>query len=202
MRKKLYKSNGVKKATPADPLDMKDIKLLKAYFKKTNIRDWCLFTFNLNVGLRASDLLNLPQDLLIVNGEPVESFEIIESKTGKRRVIELNKGAQYALKLYYKKYAHKLKNTPYLFPSKTGKPLTLSSYDRILREAGKAVELPKTVTLSSHTARKTLGTTLFEKKVPIEVIQNLFMHSDPRTTLIYIDIYRKHAKAAYSKVNF
>ena len=202
MRKKIYKNNGIKKATPADPLDIKDIRLLKRYFKQTNIRDWCLFTFNLNVGLRASDLLNLTKDLLIIDGKPVDSFEIIEGKTGKRRVIQLNRGAQYALTLYYKHYAHKLKDTSYLFPSRTGKPLTLSSYDRILREAARAVNLPKTVTLSSHSARKTLGTTLFEKKVPIEVIQSLFGHSDPRTTLIYIDVNRKHAKSAYNKVCF
>ena len=89
MKKTIYKSNGIKAATPADTLDRDDIQKLKDYFlsldlsKPNNLRNFTLFTFNINIGLRAKDLLSLPKDLIIQNDKAVEEFNKRVRRFGK-----------------------------------------------------------------------------------------------------------------------
>ena len=100
MKKRAYKSNGIKTASAADCLEREEINQLKEYLssldlsKPNNLRNFTLVTFNLNVGLRAGDLLSLPKDLIIKNNTVVDSFAINEQKTGKKRIIELNNTAK------------------------------------------------------------------------------------------------------------
>lgn len=210
MKKRVYKFNGVKAPTPADTLDREDIQKLKDYFlsldltKPNNLRNYTLFTFNINVGLRAQDLLSLPKDLIIHNGKVVDVFAIREMKTGKKRIIELNNTAQKVIQQYYDTFYEVLKDSPYLFPSRkknqgTGH-LTLSSFDKILREARDKSGVNPAYTVSSHSARKCLGTALYNQGVPIQQIQMMFGHNRPETTMIYISALRQKAQKLYHQV--
>ena len=209
-KKKLYKSNGIKTASPADTLELEDVKKLEDYFKQHNLRDWCMWTLNNNIGLRAKDLLSIPIDLLIQNDKVVDRFVIYEQKTNKRRYIELNNKAKDVVQMYYDTYREELlKKGKYLFPSrkstvKDGRkiylPLSVSSYDKVLRKAKHAVGIDDYVVVSSHCSRKILGCTLLENGVPIEQVQAMFQHSTPETTLIYTQIRKKYVKELYHKV--
>lgn len=210
MKKTIYKSNGIKAATPADCLEKEDMEKLKSYFlhldlsKKNNLRNYTLLTFNINVGLRAKDLLSLPKDLIIQNHKVVNVFSIREQKTGKKRIIELNNTATQVIQEYYNTFYNDLKNSYFLFPSRKHKQgtghLTLSSFNSILRKAKKEAGINEAYTVSSHIARKYLGTALYEKGVPIEQIQQMFGHSKPETTLIYIGVKKKWAQKLYHQV--
>lgn len=212
MKKTIYKSNGIKAATPADVLDMEDIKKLKKYFlsldleKPNNLRNFTLFVFNLNIGLRAKDLLSLPKDLIIQNDKVVDIFAIRESKTGKKRIIELNNSAKAAIQKYYDSFFDKLKDSYYLFPSRKKNQgeghLTLSAYDKILRNAKEKSEVSNVYTVSSHTARKCLGTALYNQGVPIQQIQMMFGHNKPETTMIYISALKQKSQKLYHQVEF
>lgn len=211
MKKTILKSNGVKAATPADSLEKEDIQKLKNYFlsldlsKPNNLRNYTLLAFNLNVGLRAGDLLSLPKDLLFKNGKVVDIFSIREQKTHKKRIVELNKTAKKVLQEYYDCFKDKLTNSFYLFPSrKQGQGqghLTLSSYDKILREAQNKSGISNVYTVSSHICRKALGTTLYEQGVAIEEIQQMFNHSRGDTTLVYIGAIKKKSRKLYHQVS-
>ena len=212
MKKTIYKSNGVKAATPADCLEREDIERLKNYFlsldlsKPNNLRNFTLFVFNLNIGLRAGDLLKLPKETIIKNDQVVEMFSLYEEKTGKKRIIELNNSAKKVIQEYYDTFYTQLKNSYWLFPSRkkgqgTGH-LTLSSFDRILREAHKQSGVSEALGVSSHLFRKTLGTALYEQGVPIEQIQAMYNHNNPETTMIYISVRKKWAQKLYHKVEF
>lgn len=210
MKKTIYKSNGIKAATPADTLDRDDIQKLKDYFlsldlsKPNNLRNFTLFTFNINIGLRAKDLLSLPKDLIIQNDKAVDMFAIRESKTGKKRIIELNNTAKAVIQKYYDTFHDTLKDSYYLFPSRKKNQgeghLTLSSYDKILRTAKEKSEVNNAYTVSSHTARKCLGTALYRQGVPIQQIQTMFGHNRPETTMIYISVLKQDAQRLYHQV--
>ena len=211
MKKTIIKSNGIKAATPADCLEKEDVQKLKNYFlsldlsKPNNLRNYALLVFNLNVGLRAGDLLRLPKELIIKNHKVVDIFSIREQKTGKKRIIELNDTAKKVVQDYYEAFKEKLEKSFYLFPSrKHGQGsghLTLSSFDKILREAKKKSGINDAYTVSSHICRKVLGTTLYEQGVAIEEIQEMFNHSRGDTTLIYIGAIKKKSRKLYHKVS-
>ena len=82
-----------------------------------NPRDHLLFIIGINNGLRIGDLVKLKvqdvKDLKI--GETVN---IVESKTGKKNVLVINKTVQKALKNYLEKV--KPSDQDYLFPSRRG----------------------------------------------------------------------------------
>lgn len=210
MKKKIYKSNGIKTASPADCLEREEIKKLKKYFleldlnKINNLRNLALLTFNLNVGLRAGDLLSLPKELIIKNDKVVDSFAIHEQKTHKKRIIELNRIAKQTIQEYYDAFYEDLKYSFWLFPSRKKKQgsghLEITSFNRILRDAHKGTDINPNLTISSHFARKSLGTALYEKGISLDQIQNMFNHNKPETTLIYISALKRKSQHLYHEV--
>lgn len=212
MKNKLTKSNGIKVPTPADCLSREELQQVEQWFlsqdfsKINNLRNYTLFSVNNNIGLRAKDLLSLPKDTVIDSHDQVKDvIQLYESKTHKSRIIELNNRAKTLLQAYYNTFKNKLKDSFYLFPSnKVGQGeghLTISSYDRILRQAHAGSGLSDYVTLSSHTSRKTLGTALFEAGIDIQTIQAMFGHSKAETTLVYIGTFKRKAQSVYSNVS-
>jgi site-specific recombinase XerD len=210
MKKKIYKSNGIKTASPADCLERDEINKLKDYFlnldlsKINNLRNLALLTFNLNVGLRAGDLLSLPKELIIKNDQVVSSFAINEQKTGKKRIIELNRVAKEIIQKYYEAFYNELKHSYWLFPSRKKKQgsghLAITSFNRILKEAHRGTDINPALTISSHFARKTLGSFLYEKGIALDQIQNMFNHNKPETTLIYISVLKRKSQHLYHEV--
>ena len=51
--------------------------------------------------------------------------------------------------------------------------------------------------IGTHTLRKTFGYYAYQSGVAIEVIQKLFNHSTPATTLRYIGITQEHLDEVY-----
>lgn len=204
-RAKKKKSDGIPKGSAASTIDKEDVKKLKAYLKEKNFRDYALFVFNLNVGLRASDLLILKcNQVFDKRWTPKEVTNIIEQKTGKKRELYFNKQARDILRSYRKLYFETLEYDGYLFPSNKKNQgeghLTVSSLDRILREAKNHLGWQSKYTLSSHSMRKTFGNSLYKKRVPVEIIQEIFNHSDIKTTKLYLDINRDERIKAYRKI--
>jgi integrase/recombinase XerD len=60
------------------------------------------------------------------------------------------------------------------------------SAERILRGYLKAAGITRP--LSFHALRHTVGVTLADRGVPLEYIQDLLRHADPRTTRIYTSV--------------
>lgn len=93
-----------------------DIKAMKKYLKKNNLRDYTLFVFGINSALRVSDLLNLQlSDVTNEDGSIKERMSAKEQKTGKTKMFPFNESIQEILKGYLPSHNNK---DSCLFPSR------------------------------------------------------------------------------------
>ncbi|MBW8482626.1 tyrosine-type recombinase/integrase [Actinomadura parmotrematis] len=74
-----------------------------------------------------------------------------------------------------------------------GKRLTQRDVTNVLRRQAAAIGLPAADTLSPHSGRRTVITTLLGNDVPLAKVQDLAGHADPRTTRRYDDTNHKLA---------
>lgn len=140
------------------------------------IRNKMLFRLGLNTGLRVSDILNLKVS------DVKRTIELTEQKTGKIKRFQLSDSFYDELIQYIKSYCR----GEWLFPSKTGEPLSYAQAYKIIKTAGKKAGVDD---IGTHTMRKTFGYYAYNVlKVPIAYIMEALNHSSESHTLRYIGI--------------
>lgn len=140
------------------------------------IRNKMLFRLGLNTGLRISDILNLKIS------DIKRTIELTEQKTGKIKRFQLSDSFYDELIQYIKSYCR----GEWLFPSKTGEPLSYAQAYKIIKTAGKKAGVDD---IGTHTMRKTFGYYAYNVlKVPIAYIMEALNHSSESHTLRYIGI--------------
>lgn len=181
--------------------DKKKIDALLTYLKGKNERNWILAKFQLNTGLRISDVVNVKvEDLLTLNLNFKEYFVLKEQKTGKEKKIKLNDSLKKALKTYIKQNNLTWYNC--IFKSRKGidEPITTVQAYRILKEAANAVGIEN---FGTHSLRKTWGYWTYKaSRYNIGLIMDTFNHSSPKITLRYIGIDQEAKDELYSLVQF
>lgn len=179
--------------------DRKKIEAIKKLLRGSNLRDYVLFTFGINSGLRVSDLLKLQVvDVRDEKGRIKDRVTLREKKTGKSKTFPFSETVVKALKEYL--VDKDLANSSALFPSrKGGGPITRQQAYRILNDAAKAVGLKDKI--GTHTLRKTFGYHAYLTGVDITRIQALMNHSSPRETLRYIGITQDELDDVYLNLN-
>ena len=86
-----------------------DIEKVKDYLLNQSLRNWFLFVFGINIGLRISDFLNLKaQDI-----KDKRYIELLEQKTGKSEKIYVNASFREDIE-FYTRGEHR---EEYLFPN-------------------------------------------------------------------------------------
>ncbi|XXJ20804.1 tyrosine-type recombinase/integrase [Desulfovibrio caledoniensis] len=168
-----------------DPIKrIEDIRAIKRLLV-SRPRDHLLFVMGINSGLRVGDLLRLKVGQ--VEGLKVGGMlEIRESKTGKRNFLLLNKEIGKALNLHLQSGLHSPE--AYLFGSrKGGKPLTLSTVNRLVKSWAAAINLPGNY--GGRTLRKTFGyIQRVHFGVGFEILCKRYNHSNPSVTMRYIGV--------------
>lgn len=140
------------------------------------IRNKMLFRLGLNTGLRISDILDLKVS------DIKRTIELTEQKTGKIKRFQLSDSFYDELIQYIKSYCR----GEWLFPSKTGEPLSYAQAYKIIKTAGKKAGIDD---IGTHTMRKTFGYYAYNVlKVPIAYIMEALNHSSESHTLRYIGI--------------
>jgi len=179
--------------------DRKKIEAIKKLLRGSNLRDYVLFTFGINSGLRVSDLLKLQVvDVRDEKGRIKDRVTLREKKTRKSKTFPFSETVVKALKEYL--VDKDLVNSSALFPSrKGGGPITRQQAYRILNDAAKAVGLKDKI--GTHTLRKTFGYHAYMTGVDITRIQALMNHSSPRETLRYIGITQDELDDVYLNLN-
>lgn len=160
------------------------IEQMKEELRKNGTRDYLLFTFGINVGLRISDIIKLQvKDLLNTNGTIKSHIEITEEKTGKIKRFKIN--TTLSEELY--QYINNMNMDDYIFKSRNGinQPITRVRAYVILNQAAKNIGLDE---IGTHTLRKTFGYWFYQQTHDIALLQQLFNHSSPSITLKYIGI--------------
>ena len=99
-----------------DPIrDKDDIQAMKEYLREWNERNYLLFLFGINSGLRVGDILR-------IRVKDVQGWyiKIKEQKTGKRKQLKMTKN----LKKEVREYTKDMPLHHYLFQSRIGKKQT------------------------------------------------------------------------------
>lgn len=188
-----YKTNGVKKATKADPIkDPEDIKKIANYLHEKSLRDYCLFILGVTLGIRGSDLITLT-----IEDVEDEHIRIREQKTKKFNDPLVTPVARQALEEYLSTRDIKSVSEP-LFASRekdqngNPKPITKQMLYYIIRDAAKACNVKGHIT--AHSLRKTFAYQMLTRNKYDEearfTLQAMLNHSDIRTTMIYAGLTR------------
>lgn len=157
------------------PIKDKD-KLNQVIDNLGGIRNKMLFRLGLNTGLRISDILDLKVS------DIKRTIELTEQKTGKIKRFQLSDSFYDELIQYIKSYCR----GEWLFPSKTGEPLSYAQAYKIIKTAGRKAGIDD---IGTHTMRKTFGYYAYNVlKVPIAYIMEALNHSSESHTLRYIGI--------------
>lgn len=144
----------------------------------------------LQTGLRLGDVLALRTEQLS------SQFWVTESKTGKRRRVNLKKDLLEQIQ--------KQAGRVWAFPGRSGdKPRTRQAVWADVKRAAKAFRLKQNV--APHSFRKVYAVELLRKYGDVRRVQRALNHRDCATTMIYIMaaelLEAKQNKANRSKVN-
>ncbi|MFD2656419.1 tyrosine-type recombinase/integrase [Gracilibacillus thailandensis] len=175
--------------------DVNHIRKIKAYLKKRSFRDYLLFVFEINTGLRINELLAIKVEQ-VWDGETPREF--IESTSDKTSSIYLNTKIRSAIKQYMLQST--LSSEDYLFITKNGtSPITRQQAYRIINKAAREIGIHDKIGI--HTLRKTFGYHAYKKGIAISLIRDIYGHSSTSETLHYIGIDKKESTTIKVDVN-
>ncbi len=149
-----------------------------------------IWKIGVNVALRISDLLALTMEQARSIDPGTPELKVVESKTGKTRVLTFNTPAMNIIK-------RRIDDNPehdYLFQSvspknsrrETPKPINRRSVTRVFERVGQTIT-PK-VQLGTHSMRKTRGYVMHKAGMRIEEISKALGHSHTAVTMAYIGL--------------
>lgn len=181
--------------------DIEDVRRLLAYYlERGMIRNYVLVSVGLNTALRIGDILELIwDDVYDFEKREVKSLiDLSEKKTGKSKVIALNKDVSVALALYAKDNAKP--GVPIILSSKTGKTLSRNQAYLIIRKAGEAIGIEERI--SCHSLRKTFGYHSWRDGFDPLILMDIFNHSSLEVTLRYLGVTQDDKNAVYMGLSF
>ena len=164
--------------------DIKQINSIKKYLKKHSERDYVLFVFGINTGLKITEMLDIKVDDVFEKENCVKDFYLLSHKETLKEVY-LNHKVKQAI-LHYVHTLH-LSGENFLFKSsKTDKPITRQQAYRIIHHAAEAVGIEGKI--GTNSMRKTFGYHAYKRGIAISLLQKHFNHSTPSETLKYLGI--------------
>ncbi|PKM80388.1 MAG: recombinase XerD [Firmicutes bacterium HGW-Firmicutes-14] len=180
--------------------NMKDIKAVINYLKEGTMRDYLLFMFGVNTGLRIGDIIILKySDVFDEKGNFKQYLVIRERKTYKEKKIKLNDSLKKALKSFISHHPE-LRKKEFIFASRKGGYISRIQAYRVLKKAANTVGLEN---FGTHSMRKTWGYHTYKaSKYNIGLIMDMFNHSSQKVTLRYIGISQDQKDELFSIVQF
>ena len=173
-----------------EPIKSKnDLKKIKKALKTSNRRDYLLFLFGINTGLRVSDILAL--DIKDVKGRVFVVLK--EKKTRKIKQIFLNRKLKKAIR----KFVSDCDESKPLFLTKFGNRMDRIQAYRIIKNACKQIN--PYINVGTHTMRKTFAYHHYKRFKNIAILQKILNHSSPTITLKYIGIEQDEINRFYKK---
>lgn len=171
-------------------------ELANYYLKRGEIRNHVLIIMGVHTALRISDLLRLTWDDVydFERSRVRESVNVIEKKTGKRKIVALNDRIRTALTLY----AHTAKRGAFLIiNTRTRKAISRIQAYRLIRDAAEALDMGR---VSCHSLRKTFGYLAWKSGVSPAVIMEIYNHSNFAVTRRYLGVTQDDKNEVYRKM--
>ena len=152
---------------------------------KSNNRIATILLLQANLGLRIGDLLKLRLNNIIQDGERYR-LDIVEQKTGKRRIFTVPMEIYNYIRLYC--YENNISSTAEIFPIG----------ERAVQKQLKIVaDYLKLANISTHSFRKYFATQVYvNNNYDIMLVKELLQHSSVRTTQRYITMNRETVEKA------
>ena len=152
-------------------------------------------------GLRISDLRRLTWAMLLDG----DKFTINEQKTGKRRTVKINRDFQKHISDCFKALHIEDRNEK-CFLSHKRMVYSTQRINILFKEIKQRYNL-KIDHFSTHTMRKTFGRKVFESagenaNMALMRLSELFNHSSPRITKIYLGIREQELLETYDLLDF
>jgi integrase/recombinase XerD len=159
-------------------------------------RFYCLLEVLYATGLRVSELVSLPRNVLDGDGRVLT----IKGKGGRERLVPLNSAARAALERYLALGSDpadgvaKMLNSKWLFPSRsTEGHLTRQRFAQDLKAAAIAAGIdPERV--SPHVLRHAFASHLLDRGADLRSVQQLLGHADISTTQIYTHVLEERLR--------
>lgn len=174
--------------------------------KQIASRNKLLFLIGMNVGLRASDLMQLRWSYFYKEDMTFKEFYVLQpkkqKKIGKFVKIFFNQTVKKAIENYVNDYPVEDLDS-YLFKSRKGnKPITERGLWKIVVDVAEEAGIEKNV--GSHSLRKTWARNIYDnaedKGNALVMLQECLRHSDSLTTLRYIAIMDEEKKDMYESI--
>lgn len=177
--------------------------LIRKLYRDKDYRMSLLFGCGCFFGLRISDLRCLSWAQLLQE----EEFVICEKKTGKRRVIRINKGFQEHIRDCHRILKIKDNNQP-CFLNRYGSILTIQMINRHFKRIRVQYHL-NINNFSTHTMRKTWARKIWENEnaqgrgeQSLVVLSELMNHSSVSITRRYISLRQQELGQVYDNLSF
>ena len=177
------------------------LSLVRKLYRDSNYRMSLLIGCSAFFGLRISDTLSLTWAMLLND----DKFVIYEKKTNKRRVVKINKGFQKHIKDCYDAL-HITNEDERCFLSRKKMVYSTQRINILLKEIKKKYNL-KIEHFSTHSLRKTFGRKVYQSAgsdapMALARLQNLYGHSSPKISLIYLGITQNELESTYDLLDF
>jgi site-specific recombinase XerD len=167
--------------------DIKQINAIKKYLKKHSERDYLLFVFGINTGLKITEMLDIKVGDVLEKQDSVKNFYCYSHHEMMKEVY-LNSKVKQAILHYVQ--SEQLMFDNYLFKStKTDKPITRQQAYRIIHHAAEAIGIEGKI--GTNSMRKTFGYHAYKRGIAISILQKHFNHSTPSETLKYLGISKE-----------
>jgi integrase/recombinase XerD len=162
--------------------------------QRAALRFYCLLEVLYATGLRVSELVALPRDVLRAD----ERLLTIKGKGGRERIVPLNSAARNALAAYLDRESEVASRavlaSRWLFPSRaSGGHLTRQRFGQELKEVALAAGL-NPARVSPHVLRHAFASHLLDRGADLRAVQQLLGHADISTTQIYTHVLEERLK--------
>jgi integrase/recombinase XerD len=144
-------------------------------------------------GLRVSELISLPRNVLIADDRVLT----VKGKGGRERLVPLNDAARNALATHLVAVsAEEAKGrgvSAWLFPSSGGQHLTRQRFGQELKALALASGI-EPARVSPHVLRHAFASHLLERGADLRTVQQLLGHADISTTQIYTHVIEERLR--------
>ncbi len=175
-------------------LSLEDIKtLFETEIKsETFVRDSAMLELMYSSGLRVSEVISSKvNDLNFEAG-----FLRVFGKGSKERIVPMNRRAAEKIRKYVlelRPFLLKGRQSPFLFLTNRGRPMTRQRFWQALKKLGALAGLQ----ITPHTIRHSFATHLLDGGADLRSVQKMLGHEDISTTQIYTKVSADRIRKAY-----
>jgi integrase/recombinase XerD len=160
------------------------------------MRDQAMLEVLYATGLRVSELVSLQVQQINFQG----NYLTVKGKGAKVRAVPFGRWARDKVLTYIKEARPRLlkgRSSPFVFTTRSGKPLSRQGFWKLIRGHARAAGLEKKVT--PHTLRHSFATHLVEGGADLRSVQSMLGHADISTTQIYTHVNGARLKKVHQE---